>query len=60
MLQTARRDMAACDVIAIVKSSMAPTAAAVAAATGKPALTAPATAVAKLRCLLERGPLSAV
>jgi len=60
VVQTARRDLAACDVIALAQSSMAPTAAAVAAATGKPVLTAPATAVAKLRCLLERGPLSTV
>lgn len=59
IVETALRDLAGCDVIALAQSSMAPAAPAVAAATGKLVLTAPATAVAKLRRLLEPGPASA-
>jgi len=53
IVEAAMRDLSGCDVIALAQSSMAPTAAAVAAATGKRVLTAPGTAVAKLRRLLE-------
>lgn len=58
VVETAVRDLAGCDVIALAQSSMAPAAPAVAAATGKPVLTPPVTAVAKLRRLLEPGPAS--
>ncbi|QIG97673.2 aspartate/glutamate racemase family protein [Bradyrhizobium sp. 6(2017)] len=51
--EAAQRDLGGCDVIALAQSSMASSASAVAAATGKPVLTSPDTAVKKLRRLLE-------
>lgn len=50
--ETAARELRGCDVIALAQSSMAPAAQAVAEATGKAVLTAPDSAVAKLRRLL--------
>ncbi len=52
IVEAATGQLTGCDVIALAQSSMAPAARAVAEATGKPVLTAPDTAVAKLRRLL--------
>ena len=49
---TAVRDLRDCDVIALAQSSMASAAQAAAAASGKPVLTSPDTAVDKMRRLL--------
>ena len=45
--------LADCDVIALAQYSMAPAAAAVAKATGRPVLTTPDSAVSKLKQLLS-------
>ena len=50
--ETAARELRGCDVIALAQSSMAPAARAVSEATGKTVLTAPDSAVTKLRRLL--------
>ncbi len=55
IVETATKQLAGCEVIALAQSSMARAAHAVAEATGKPVFTAPATAVAKLRRLLSGG-----
>jgi hypothetical protein len=48
----AAKDLRDCDVIALAQYSMAPAAAMVAEATGKPVLTTPDSAVEKLKRLL--------
>ena len=48
----ASRDLRDCDIIALAQYSMAPAAAEVAAATGRPVLTTPDSAVMKLKQLL--------
>ena len=48
----ASRDLRDCDIIALAQYSMAPAAADVAAATGRPVLTTPDSAVAKLKTML--------
>jgi hypothetical protein len=48
----ASRELRGCDVIALAQYSMAPAAAEVAAATGRPVLTTPDSAVAKLKAML--------
>lgn len=48
----ASRDLRDCDVIALAQYSMAPAAAEVASATGRPVLTTPDSAVAKLKAML--------
>jgi Asp/Glu/hydantoin racemase len=52
LVVAAAKDLRGCDVIALAQYSMAPTAAQVAEATGRPVLTTPDSAVAKLRELL--------
>jgi len=49
----ASRDLRGCDVVALAQYSMAPTAAMVADATGRPVLTTPDSAVSKLRTVLK-------
>ncbi len=48
----ASRDLRDCDLIALAQSSMAPTAEQVAAATGRPVVTTPDSAVMKLKDML--------
>jgi hypothetical protein len=50
----ASKDLAGCDLIALAQYSMAPAAELVAKATGRPVLTTPDSAVAKLKALLAR------
>jgi Asp/Glu/hydantoin racemase len=50
----ASKDLAGCDLIALAQYSMAPAAESVAKATGRPVLTTPDSAVAKLKALLAR------
>jgi Asp/Glu/hydantoin racemase len=52
LVVAAAKDLRGCDVIALAQYSMAPAAAQVAEATGRPVLTTPDSAVAKLRELL--------
>src|SRR5256885_11152214 len=54
LVAEAARDLRDCDLIALAQYSMAPTAARVADATGRPVLTTPDSAVAKLRQMLVR------
>ena len=53
--ECAERELHDCEVIALAQSSMAPAAAGVLAATGKPVLTSPIAAVAQLRRALRGG-----
>jgi Asp/Glu/hydantoin racemase len=53
LVAEAAKDLRDCDVIALAQYSMAPAAALVAEATGKPVLTTPDSAVAKLKRLLQ-------
>ncbi len=53
LVTEAARELADCDVIALAQYSMAPAAALVAGATGRPVLTTPDSAVGKLKALLS-------
>ena len=55
LVAEAAKDLHNCDVIALAQYSMAPTAALVAEATGRPVLTTPDSAVQKLKRLLAAG-----
>ena len=55
LVAQAARDLRDCDLIALAQYSMAPAAALVAEASGRPVLTTPDSAVLKLRQLLAAG-----
>ena len=55
LVAQAARDLRDCDLIALAQYSMAPAAALVAEASGRPVLTTPYSAVLKLRQLLAAG-----